>query len=123
MRQCWDDYFAVAPPHQASRGSARFDVYLLEATLRRCVIGVALRDYPIFIALSIASTFRRRCSICCATGSASIRTPGQRQVSISNCNIEAHRRLRLIRTTSATRSATFRSAVQGNVHYRGCACW
>jgi hypothetical protein len=35
-----------APADQASRGSARFDVYGLAATLLQCVTSVALRDYP-----------------------------------------------------------------------------
>ena len=35
-----------APPDQASRGSARFDVYGLAATLLQCVSGIQLRDYP-----------------------------------------------------------------------------
>jgi Protein kinase domain len=35
-----------APPDQASRGSARFDVYGLAATLLQCVTGLELRDYP-----------------------------------------------------------------------------
>ena len=35
-----------APPDQASRGSARFDVYGLAATVLQCVTGWELRDYP-----------------------------------------------------------------------------
>ena len=35
-----------APPDQTSRGSARFDVYGLAATLLQCVTGSTLRDYP-----------------------------------------------------------------------------
>lgn len=35
-----------APPDQASRGSTRFDVYGLAATLLQCVTGHELLDYP-----------------------------------------------------------------------------
>ncbi|MGA4540885.1 AAA domain-containing protein [Uniformispora flossi] len=35
-----------APPDLASRGSTRFDVYSLAATLLQCVTGWELRDYP-----------------------------------------------------------------------------
>ena len=35
-----------APPDQASRGSTRFDVYGLAATLLQCVTGRELLDYP-----------------------------------------------------------------------------
>ena len=35
-----------APPDQASRGSARFDVYGLAVTLLQCVTPFELRDYP-----------------------------------------------------------------------------
>ncbi|MEU8632695.1 AAA domain-containing protein [Amycolatopsis sp. NPDC048633] len=35
-----------APPDMASRGSTRFDVYSLAATLLQCVTGWALQDYP-----------------------------------------------------------------------------
>lgn len=35
-----------APPDAASRGSTRFDVYGLAATLLQCVTGHELRDYP-----------------------------------------------------------------------------
>lgn len=35
-----------APPDLASRGSTRFDVYSLAATLLQCVVGWELRDYP-----------------------------------------------------------------------------
>lgn len=35
-----------APPDSASRGSTRFDVYGLAATLLQCVTGRELRDYP-----------------------------------------------------------------------------
>lgn len=56
-----------APPDQASRGSARFDVYGLAATLLQCVSGVQLRDYPDISRALDDANVPRTCWNCCAT--------------------------------------------------------